>query len=127
MSSLVRVLPLALVLSCATAKQPLIVSGQSLHLASLEFDATATEMAKLLDEGRITPEQYRPWLTFEREFKRDYPLAWDAWEEALRLSDAVKRQSAIDTITQLVADLARFYVAAMTTHQAASHADGGTP
>jgi len=69
-------------LGCATARTALIASGQTLHVAADTFVETAALMDRALDQGAVTPEQYRSWSAFGRRYQVAYPLAVRAWEVA---------------------------------------------
>ena len=125
MSALVRVLPLALVLSCSGARTTLIATGQTLHVAADTFVETAALMDRALDQGAVTPAQYRAWAEFGRRYQVAYPLAVQAWEVARQTESNAEVESAQRVIVQLVSQLADYYVQASLA--VARLTDGGVP
>lgn len=104
---------------------PLITSGQSLHMAADTFVATARLMDAALDAHVVTPEQYRAWGAFARKFQESYPLAVAAWNAAVRVADVASRDNAAALIESLVVELSRFYVSASLAVR--QSLDGGAP
>ena len=132
--SALRHMPLVLVLglafapvlpSCSTARTTLIATGQTLHVAADTFVETAALMDAALDQGAITPEQYRQWSAFGRRYQVAYPLAVQAWEIARTTEGNAEVQSATATIAALVSQLADYYVQASLA--VARLSDGGVP
>lgn len=111
--------------SCAHPPDPLITTGQALHLADDTFVETGHLMDAAFDAHVVTLEQYRTWAKFARQFPKSYRLAWDAWEAATKVADAAAQMGALDAIAVLLGELQRFYVAVTVAFLAP--ADGGTP
>lgn len=109
---------------CASAKPALVVSGTTLHVAADTFVETAALMDKALDTGAVTPAQYAAWSTFGRRYQVAYPLAVKAWEIAVQTDGSASTQTAAETISALVSELAAFYVQASL---AITRPPGGTP
>lgn len=86
-------------LSCAHAPDPLVTSGQSLHLAADEFVTTARLMDSLVTSHAVTWSQYEAWRAFGTRWQLAYPLAVDAWGIAVRTADVAAQQSAAATIS----------------------------
>ena len=116
---------LAMVLSCASARPALIVTGQTLHVAADTFVETSALMDRGLDQGVVTVEQYRTWATFGKRYQVAYPLAVKAWSIAVQTESYAAQKSAADTISQLVSELAQFYVSASLAITRSM--DGGAP
>jgi len=112
-------------LGCATARTALIASGQTLHVAADTFVETAALMDRALDQGAVTPEQYRSWSAFGRRYQVAYPLAVRAWEVARTTEGDAETQTATAVIAALVSQLADYYVQASLA--VAGLADGGVP
>jgi hypothetical protein len=123
-SAIARALPLALVLSCSTAKTTLIATGQTLHVAADTFVETAALMDRALDSKAVTPAQYRAWAQFGKRYQVAYPLAVQAWEVARQTEASAEVESAQQVIAELVSELAQFYV--QVSLAVAGH-DGGVP
>lgn len=83
---------LVVLTGCAPA---LVTTGEGLDALGRQFVAVGVHYNQLLDSRRITPEQYREWATFAREFQRVYPLAVDAWKTA-RLTEDAKAQQGLE-------------------------------
>jgi hypothetical protein len=112
-------------LGCATARTALIASGQTLHVAADTFVETAALMDRALDQGAVTPEQYRSWSAFGRRYQVAYPLAVRAWEVARTTEGDAETRTATAVIAALVSQLADYYVQASLA--VAGLADGGVP
>lgn len=111
--------------ACAHAPDPIITTGQALHLADDTFVETGRLMDSALDNRLVTLEQYRAWAKFARAFPKAYRVAWDAWEVATKVADAAAQMGALDAIAVLLGELQRFYLS--VTVAFLSPADGGAP
>jgi Mg-chelatase subunit ChlI len=88
MSALVRVLPLALVLSCAAAPSPTIIAGQTVDTLEQTYTAVGNEMNRGLRAGYVSPSAYEKWAAAAPKLKASIHLARDLWLSAKDVEDA---------------------------------------
>ena len=110
--------------SCAHAPDPIITSGQTLHLAADEFVATAAMMDKALELGLLSAPQYKTWADFVVRFKEGFHLAREAWVLAAQTNDIAGRNGAQAALESLLSQLSGFYVEVSLLF---AHPPGGTP
>lgn len=79
---------LAYLLSSCAGPRGYVASGEALAAIGQQFVQTGHLYDTLLEKKLITPEQYRPWAAFAKEFQWSYPKAVEMWRLAVRSEDA---------------------------------------
>lgn len=95
-------------LSCASAS-PFITSGASLKATGDTFVAAAGLMDSAIEQGAVTPAQYRSWVAFGLKFQATFPVAVALWQSALKVNDVALIGKADAIIAVLVQELSAFY------------------
>lgn len=108
MKTLALVLALAFLPAC-TATKAFIVSGEVIDDAGQKYIATGKAMRSGLNQGTVTPAQFREWAAFAERFDLSYDVAADSWKAAQKVGDAVEKKKAADAIEAIVRELLKFY------------------
>lgn len=116
-------LVLSLGMSCSSAT-PLIISGETLKEAQIEYHTAVDLMQQSMDAGIITKEQFHTWRVFSDYFAASYDLAVQSWQLARQVDDAVREQRLLVDIQDLL-DKLRHITAPIVVMFALSR-DGGS-
>jgi len=108
-TAVILLLALTLLLGCAT-QSGFVVTGESLDSIGNQFVAVGNAYNAALDTKKITPEQYREWATFAKQFKTAYPIAVEGWKSGVKVNDAALQKSSLALISGLVGELGKFAV-----------------
>lgn len=103
----ILILALLVATGCASGRQAIVVSGESLDQLGKTFVATGKQWNDLYDAKLVTADQYREWATFATWFKVAYPETVKMWKTARASHDAKGTQAVEDTIAKMAAELAR--------------------
>jgi hypothetical protein len=106
----VRALALSsvLLLAACTHQQAMLATGESFVALGETFATTAGLMDIALEQGLVSPDEYRTWATFVRHFKLVYVPAADLYAAALSAGDTDAAGHAAAVLAELSAGLSRF-------------------
>jgi hypothetical protein len=96
---------LALVASCTSTTQGLLVSGESLKAVGTQFVAAGPAFVTGCQAGTIKPVDCQTFKAFGEKFKQEYPLAISLWQAAVNANDAAAAKNAAAVIMSLATDL----------------------
>lgn len=114
--------------AACTHATPFVVTEEALRVSADEFDAIGTYMNSAMREGRVSPEEYRRWAHFGKQFKAEFDLAVSLYKGALAVEDGATVAKVSEVIAGLSKSLAEFYATmkpAVSVIGTAVPADGG--
>jgi len=103
---------LALVMVACASTTPFVVTGQTIKQSGLTFLETAKLYDTLYDQKKITAKQYNEWKVVGKKYQDAYPVAERLWNTARASNDVVLEKASTDALAHLMAELARFALAA---------------
>lgn len=109
-------LVLGLSLSSCTASQAFIVTGESIKATGRQYVATEEAMRKGVDQGKVTPAQFKAWVMFSDKFELVWDSAAAAWLRAREAKAQVEQGKLEAAIASVMAELTGFYVKAKEAH-----------
>jgi len=110
---LLPLLCLGIVTGCTTSQQikgykALDVAGTTLEGVGEQFKQVAGFYNQALDSKLITPEDYRKWATFAKQFQKAYPAAVAAYKVAVAAGNAAGAANLQSSIQPMLTELMQF-------------------
>jgi len=110
---MIPLIALGLLTSCTTGQQvkgfkALDVTGTTLEGVGEQFKQVAGFYNQALDSKLITPEDYRKWAAFAKQFQKAYPAAVAAYKVAVAAGNAAGAENLKSSIQPMLTELMQF-------------------